>query len=81
MAEWALEAWTKASGGTLAFRIAEEARTRLRLYWVSAQNGLYGEMRPILVEGRRGAAVFVRPETEGLGGDIAARARADPLFR
>ena len=80
LAEWALEAWTKASGGTLAFRVAEEQRARLRLYWVS-QGSLYGEMRPILVEGRRGAAVFVRPEVEGLGGEIADRARADSLFR
>jgi len=80
LAEWALEAWRKASGGTLAFRSAEEERARLRLYWVS-QGSLYGEMRPILVEGRRGAAVFVRPELDGLGDEIAARARADLLFR
>jgi len=80
LAEWALAAWTQASGGTLAFQVVEEARARLRLYWVS-QGSLYGEMRPILVEGRRGAAVFVRPELEGLGGEIEDRARADPLFR
>jgi hypothetical protein len=81
LAEWALEAWAKASGGTLAFRVVGEERSRLRLYWVSTESSLYGEMRPILVEGRRGAAVFVRPEPEGLGGEIAARARADSLFR
>ncbi len=81
LAEWALEAWAQASGGGLSFRSAEEESSRLRLYWVSAQNSLYGEMRPIQVEGRRGAAVFVRPEIDGLGGEIAALARADPLFR
>ena len=81
LAEWALEAWTKASGGTLAFRVVEEKRARVRLYWVSTQSSLYGEMRPILVQGRRGAAVFVRPEIEGLGDEIDARARADSLFR
>ena len=81
LAEWALEAWAKASGGTLVFRNADEKSARLRLYWVSAQNGLYGEMRPILVQGKRGAAVFVRPEMEGLGNEIDARARADSLFR
>ena len=81
LAEWALEAWAKASGGTLAFRIGEEERARLRLYWVSAQRSLYGEMRPILVQGKRGAAVFVRAEIEGLGDEIDARARADSLFR
>jgi len=81
LAELALEAWTKASNGTLVFRNSEEKRARLRLYWVSAQSGLYGEMRPILVQGRRGAEVFVRPEIEGLGGEIDAAARADSLFR
>jgi len=81
LAEWALQAWTKASGGTLAFRVVEEERARLRLYWVSTQQSLYGEMRPIRVQGRRGAAVFVRPEIEGLGGEMEARARADSLFR
>ena len=43
--------------------------------------GQYGEMRPILVDGKRGAVVFVRPETEGLGPDIARLAREDSLFR
>jgi hypothetical protein len=81
LAEWALQAWTAASGGTLAFRSVEENAARLRLYWVSSRDGLYGEMRPILVEGRPGAAVFVRPDTESLGGSIAERARADSLFR
>ena len=80
LAEWALEAWRKASGGILAFRAVGEERARLRLYWVS-QGSLYGEMRPILVQGRRGAAVFVRPEIEGMGDEIDARARADSLFR
>ena len=81
LAERALDAWSKASGGTLQFRMVEEEKARLRLYWVSAQQSLYGEMRPILVEGKRGAAVFVRPDVEGLGGEIAAQVRADSLFR
>ena len=81
LAQWALDAWSKATGGALAFRPAEERTARLRVYWVSAQDGLYGEMRPIVVEGRPGAAVFVRPELEGLGDDIVAQARADSLFR
>ena len=81
LAQWALDAWSKASGGALSFRAEEERRARLRVYWVSAESGLYGEMRPIVVEGRPGAAVFVRPEVEGLGEDIAARGRADSLFR
>ena len=46
-----------------------------------AAAGQYGEMRPMLVNGRRGAAVFVRPDTSALGPDIARMARADPLLR
>jgi hypothetical protein len=38
-------------------------------------------MRSLLVGGRRGAAVFIRPDTDALGGDIARLARADPLLR
>lgn len=30
---------------------------------------------------RRGAAVYIRPETDGLGQDIDQAADADPLFR
>ena len=33
------------------------------------------------MQGRRGAAVFVRPEVEGLGAEIDALAREDSLFR
>jgi hypothetical protein len=34
-----------------------------------------------MVDGRLAADVFVRPDTDGLGPDIAQRARLDPLFR
>jgi hypothetical protein len=38
-------------------------------------------MRPLDVQGRRGAAVYIRPDTTALGPDIAAQARLDALFR
>ncbi len=38
-------------------------------------------MRPLIVDGRRGAAVFIRPDTGALGEEIARRSRQDPLFR
>lgn len=53
----------------------------LRVYWVAANYGQYGEMRPIEVDGRRGAAVYIRPDTDALGPEIAMRSREDPLFR
>ena len=44
-------------------------------------DGEYGETQPLLVHGRRGAAVFIRPDVESLGPDIARRATADDLLR
>jgi hypothetical protein len=81
LAEWALAAWGRASGGVLRFRRAAEAEALLRIYWEGGRAGLYGEMVPIRVNGRHGAAVLVLPDTEALGADIAAEARRDPLFR
>ena len=59
---------------------AEETAT-IRVYWVRAQDGLYGEMRPRRIGDRIGADVFVRPDVRGLGPDIERAAREDPLFR
>jgi hypothetical protein len=81
LAEWALAAWGRASGGGLRFRRGPEAEALLRIYWEGGRAGLYGEMVPIRVNRRHGAAVLVLPDTEALGSDIAAEARRDPLFR
>ena len=40
-----------------------------------------GEMRSLALDGRRGAAVFIRPDVSALGPDIARAARADALLR
>ncbi len=58
-----------------------EVSATIRIYWVPAGAGLYGEMRGRMVNGRLAADVFVHPDTEGLGPDIAQRAWLDPLFR
>jgi hypothetical protein len=81
LATWALRAWEKALDGALRFSPAAEDAALVRLYWVAPGAGQYGEMRPLLVGGRRGAAVFIRPDTNALGEDIATFARADSLFR
>ncbi|HET7608713.1 MAG TPA: matrixin family metalloprotease [Gammaproteobacteria bacterium] len=82
LAVWAFEEWQRAVGGALKLvRVANESEALVRLYWVPAAGGQYGEMRPLMVEGRRGAAVYIRPDTTALGPDIAARARLDALFR
>lgn len=82
LAAWALESWQGAGDGAFKFvRVAEEDEALVRLYWVPAGGGQYGEMRPLDVGGRRGAAVYIRPDTTALGPDISERARLDALFR
>ncbi len=81
LAVWALQAWEKSLGGTLRFEPAPEREALVRVHWVPAEDGLYGDMRPLMVTGRRGAAVYVRPDTNALGPALADRAARDPLFR
>ena len=82
LARWALESWQRAAAGRFTFVPAEsEAAALVRVYWAPAAGGQYGEMRALEVEGRRGAAVFVRPDTSALGEAIAMRANLDSLFR
>jgi hypothetical protein len=81
LARWALMAWQRKAGGALRFVPAPEKRAFVRVYWVPASSGEYGEMRPFELDGRRGAAAFIRPDTAALGPRIAKMAAADPLFR
>lgn len=81
LARWALQAWETSLGGTLRFEASAEDEALVRVYWVPAGAGQYGEMRSLLVRGRRGAAVYIRPDTNALGRDIASLARQDPLLR
>jgi hypothetical protein len=81
LAVWALADWERAAHARLHFEPGDEASALVRIYWVDAGGGQYGETRSIDVNGRRGAAVYVRPDTDALGPDIAKLARADPLFR
>ena len=81
LAAWALESWGRATGGRIRFEPAAERDALVRVYWVGADGGQYGEMRAIEVNGRRGAAVFSRPDTSALGPEIAERTRQDALWR
>jgi hypothetical protein len=54
LAQWAMEAWQSASDGKLRVqRTTEKATAIIKIYWVPARAGLYGETR--------GGDVFVRP--------------------
>jgi hypothetical protein len=82
LAVWALESWQRAAGGALKFvPAAAESEALVRIYWAPAAGGQYGEMRALAVGARRGAAVYIRPDTAALGPEIAAAARLDALFR
>ena len=81
LAHWALADWERGARGALHFEPAAETAAQLRIYWVPADAGQYGETRPILVGGRRGAELFIRPDTTSFGPEIARRASADPLYR
>ncbi len=81
LAEWALEAWVSQRDRPVELVPAPEAEATIRIYWIGAGAGLYGQMRARETEGRFVADVFVRPDTDGLGPGIAPAAREDALFR
>jgi hypothetical protein len=67
-----MDAWQAASGGKLTL-VKTESRenAHIRLLWTGGRAGLYGEARPILVGGIRGAEVYV--VTPGAGSDPIMR--------
>jgi hypothetical protein len=74
LARWALEAWQRESAGVIVLKKSPaESRARLRLHWANGTANLYGETQPIMVDGQRGANIYVLPSI-GPG-------RADPLVR
>ena len=81
LALWAIETWARASDGALELQASAERDAVVRLYWAPAKDGQLGEMRPLRVKGRPGAAVYVRPDLDALGPKIAGRAQQDSLWR
>jgi hypothetical protein len=81
LAQWALDAWHRVASTKLAFSSAPQDHARIRVYWASGQMRLYGEARPIQVDGQRGAAIYVNPDVTQLGDEIAAAASDDRLLR
>lgn len=62
LAQWAMEAWQAASAGQLALnRTTDHAEAQIHIYWATGDSGLYGETRPLVVDGVRGAEVFILP--------------------
>jgi hypothetical protein len=73
LARWALEAWQAASAGALHLEaVPQPDHAQIRVLWADGQAGLYGEARPIVVDGHPGAEVYVLP---------AQSSSSDPLLR
>lgn len=82
LGKWALEAWSRESGGALTFKASpSETHARLRIHWANGQGSLYGEAVPINVDGQRGADIYVLPDTRMLGREIAGVTRTDAMLR
>jgi len=82
LAEMALAAWSRESGGRLKFVPAPQAaNAQVRVRWISAADGLYGETQRTTVNGKPGAIVNVSPSVAGLGEPLATMASKDRLLR
>jgi hypothetical protein len=81
LAVWAIEAWAQQSAGGFSVKAAPEREAVVRVVWPAPSEQLFGEMRPLNVNGRRGAAVYVGTDMPALGPDLAMRAKRDPLWR
>jgi len=53
--------------------VKDREHARIRLNWASAEQGLYGETRPMFFEGHVGAEVYVLPSPLRANGDRLLR--------
>jgi hypothetical protein len=82
MAEWALQDWERSAGGKLKLeRTNVRIQANIRIHWASQNEGLYGEARPFVEDGIRGAEVYVLPDLSAMGRDISSATRVDGLLR
>jgi hypothetical protein len=73
LARWAIETWQAASDGALRLEPAPNPdHAQIRIIWAGGAGGLYGEAKPIEVDGKPGAEVYVLP---------AQSNSEDPLLR
>jgi hypothetical protein len=78
----AVEAWAAESRGRIRFVPAASAEeAEVRIVWVAAESGLFGQARPIEVGGKPGSVVFVTPQVSALGDALAGEVARDPLLR
>lgn len=69
----ALEAWQKAANGKLNLRrVDDPLAARIQVIWASKFGGLYGEAEPVMINGKPGVRLAIRP---------VGRNVDDPLLR
>ncbi len=74
LARWAFEGWQRESGDRITFvKSPNREHARLTVHW-STGDELYGETRAVIVDGQRGAEIYILP------GANATRV-TDPLLR
>ncbi|HKE23302.1 MAG TPA: matrixin family metalloprotease [Bryobacteraceae bacterium] len=62
LAQWAMEAWQRESAGALILtKTDNQMHAQIRFYWASRHEQLYGETKPIVVDGLRGGEIHVLP--------------------
>jgi hypothetical protein len=81
LAMWAMNAWERSAGGAIRLVESSPDEALILVNFAGAQAGFYGEMRSIEINGRRGAEVFIHPDTDALGPVVGGMAAADPLMR
>jgi hypothetical protein len=71
LAGWAMDAWQAASKGLLTLEKAPSRnQAHIRVNWTGGHDGFYGEARPIVLDGVRGAEVYIVTPGERDGDDL-----------
>ena len=81
LVRWAMQDWARVLDGRLRFHMVENERDALiRIRFAPSITDHYGEMFPFMVNGKRGANLYVRGNADKLGRVLERRARRDDLF-
>ena len=80
LAQRALDAWDRASGGLFCFYRTSASQAAIRIYWGQVGTGL-GRMQTTPLGRGRAGEVYVELSPERFSPALAERCRQDPLFR
>jgi hypothetical protein len=83
LAMWALEEWARSTNGAFRFeRVSRPDAALLRISWLPwAEDAALGRMEPMIVDGREGASIAIRPDEGRFRPSIRRGVQADPLLR